>query len=177
MLCTQIALHILHPHPELPVFHGPAVPFAGIVLMSPWLIFDSESDSFLNNKCDILSKKSLLAWGRFIREDTVEEGNTNESRGFWVEPRKAPVEWWRGTDKVSQHFLLTYGDREALKDDIIEFGKTLQTGVEGTGVEVKVVGDPSGLHIDPTIDAYFGREVKDLTKIIAGWIHDRLASS
>ncbi|KAF8518500.1 Alpha/Beta hydrolase protein [Hysterangium stoloniferum] len=176
MLCTQIVSHILHPHPELPVLPVPAAPFAGILLMSPWLIFDSESDSFLNNKCDVISIKPLVAWGRLIREGTALEGNKNEPGGFWAEPRKAPLEWWKGADKVSQHFLLIYGEREALKDDIIEFGKTLQASVEGTNVEVKVVGDPAGLHIDSTTDAFLHRKVRDVTKIIAGWIHDRLAS-
>jgi len=124
----------------------------------------------------VVSKKPLLAWGRLIREGTPLERNKNEPGGFWVEPLKAPVEWWKGADKVSRHFLFTYGDREALKDDIMEFGNTLGAGTEGTNVEVKVVGDPNGLHIDPTMDAFFGREIKGLTKIIAGWIHDRLAS-
>ncbi|KAF8518499.1 Alpha/Beta hydrolase protein [Hysterangium stoloniferum] len=177
MLCIQIVSHILHPHPELPVLPVPAVPFAGIVLMSPWLIFDSESDSFLNNKCDLISMKPLLAWGRLIREGTAVEGNKNEPGGFWSEPGKAPVEWWNGTDKVSRHFLLTFGDREVFKDDIVKFGATLQTAVEGTNVAVKVVGGPAGLHADPTMDAVYGREVTELTKIIAGWIHDGLVSA
>ncbi|KAF8509300.1 hypothetical protein BU17DRAFT_56241, partial [Hysterangium stoloniferum] len=176
MLCTQIVSHILHPHPELSILPVPAAPFAGILLMSPWLIFDSESDSFLNNKCNIISIKPLVAWGHLIREGTALEGNKNELGGFWAEPHKAPLEWWKGADKVSPHFLLTYDEQEALKDDIIEFGKTLQASVEGTNVEVKVVGDPAGLHIDSTTNVFLHHKVRDIMKIIAGWIHDRLTS-
>jgi acetyl esterase/lipase len=171
----QILSHILHPHPTLPLIPVPAVPFAGILIMSPWVILESTAPSFVYSDKDTLSSKPLLAWGRMYRQGNALSDGMGEPGGYWSEPLKAPMEWWRDVAKVTRHVMVTYGEFEAFRDDNAAFAKKLKESV-GPKVDVTSVEEPRGIHIGPTSDANSERFSSELTKIISGWVHDRVLS-
>jgi len=177
----QVLSHILHPHPALPLIPIPAVPLAGILTMSPWVIFESSAPSFVHVDKDTLSLKPLLTWGRMYRQGNALADGTGEPSGHWSELLKAPPEWWRDIAKVTRNVmitygeLITYGEFEAFRDDNAAFAKKLEESV-GLEVDVTSVEQPRGLHVEPLM--YADRKVfsTDLTRIISEWVHDRVLS-
>ena len=172
-LAFQVLSHILHPHPALPVLPMPAIPFGGILAISPWVVFESNAQSFVHNTKDVLSAIPLLTWGRMIRQGNVLADGKGEPHGYWSEPFKAPPEWWRDTAKVTRNVMVTYGQFEAFRDDDTAFVKKLRLGA-GTEVDVASLEESRGIHIGPVIDASLRRAPSELTKAISGWVYDRV---
>lgn len=198
MLSMQILSHLLHPYPSLPVISIPpdSPPFAGILAMSPWLVFESESPSYYDDKgLDLLTSRLLKYWADCFRKGTCIENNQLEllkkdgsAPGYWSEPGKAPAEWWHNSSNVVSQILLTSGAYEIMNDDIQRFGDILKKASaiinkEGDGKEgghdsdkfITVMTEPAGMHIGPTVDSTFLRPPTEFTNMITGWVHERLA--
>ena len=152
----------------------PSTPFAGILVISPWLVFDSDAPSFLNNDRDGISGETLLRWGALMRGfRKLPCGIKDEPEVYWREPLRAPQEWWHGTDKVTEHIMFTYGESEGLRDDILSFVEKFTKSVSGNKVNISTAADPMGVHIAPILDAMVARAPTDVTQSMAEWITSR----
>lgn len=161
--------------------------------MSPWLLFDSEAPSYFDNGLDILTPLLLKYWADCFRQGTSIENNKAELNGsagsagyyyYWAEPGKAPADWWHGSENVVSKILLTSGAWEIMNDDIQRFGEVLKdatstntiNGAYGQLNVAEVITEVAGMHIGPTIDSAFLRPPTEFTKVITGWVYDRLAA-
>jgi len=174
MLAPQIISHALHSHPAMPSLHLSS-PFAGFLLMSPWVELDCTTPSFdYNHDKDLIDRVCLLSWAEVIREGTKREGRTPESERNWLEPAKAPPEWWKGSDAIVRRMMVLYAGREVLKDCIVDFGNRFKEGTSGQKIEVTLLEDKEAVHIAPVVDALWGREPDDTAKVLSGWVAETL---
>ena len=104
-----------------------------------------------------------------MKQGTTRNGLTVQSEQNWVEPAKAPHQWWNGSEKFVKRIMLIYAGREALKDGILRFGKKFQEGTEAGKVDVTILEDKEAIHIAPVVDAMLRREPGEMAHILAGW--------
>ncbi|KAF8590158.1 hypothetical protein K439DRAFT_1612159 [Ramaria rubella] len=175
MLMFQVLSHILHPHPLLLVIPVPSVLFAGILAISLWLIFECTAPSIRDNVRDLIAAQSVHDYAEKVCKGSVLSETQGELGGYWSEPLKAPAEWWDHTGAVTGHLLLTYGEWEFLRDHVVLLGETLDVALRAGGkVDLMVWNEQRGIHDSPVMDTALGRAPNDITKAIAGWIHDRI---
>jgi acetyl esterase/lipase len=107
-LVLSLLLHLRHPHPLVSHVEIQGH-FSGAVLVSPWVTMDTSADSMKSNKGkDILSLTALEYWAQnFLGGASLD---------CWNSPLIAPEDWW--SDLLVDDVLVTYGDRELLRDDI-----------------------------------------------------------
>lgn len=116
-----IISHISHPHPQIPPLHLSA-PFKGIILLTPWVSFDS-SVSSSGERCknrDILNPEIASKWASaFLGEQERDEYN---------EPLTAKAAWWEGLKAKAEEILLVASEDECLTDDVVKMGEILKVG-------------------------------------------------
>ena len=176
MLAMQVISIFLHPNSSITSMPMPSVPFAGILLISPWAAMDSNAPSFVNNGGDCVSDISLGYFAKMAGRGIERTDTKGVPEEYWCEPLKAPTEWWRGTENITKHMLFIYGGHEALRDDIVSLVEKVREAVKGTKVDVATMQDPTGVHIAPVLDAAVGRAPCDVTKFMANWVYDRIVT-
>ena len=174
MLALQMISHYLHPHPSVSALPIPPVPFAGLLLISPWVVFDSDAPSFVNGDNDCLPGEAITQWERIMRQWNLPLDTKSEPEEYWREPLRAPQDWWSDIEKVTKHIMFTYGGWECLRDDILSLVEKFRKGVTGEKVDIVTATQPRDLHVGPTLDALNKRPPGILTKLTAEWVHDRL---
>ena len=110
--------HTAHPHPSVPQLDV-ACNFPGVVLLSPWVNLEGETESTTRNESrDIIANETLKAWA-----DIYMGGAPSDS---YSEPVKASEDWWVGakTDEI----LNVTGTYEIMLDDIKVLGDRLKVG-------------------------------------------------
>ncbi|KIJ33419.1 hypothetical protein M422DRAFT_264684 [Sphaerobolus stellatus SS14] len=152
MLALQTISNILHTHQSIPSVKI-STPFAGMLLLKPFVY-----------------RKHAKGYG------TRHGGRTPESERNWIEPAKAPPEWWQGTEKVTKNVSIVYGDREVFKDGIVTFVDKFKEGVKGEKVDIQIVEEKDGIHIASVLEAGRGLEPSEVAKIMAGWVHEKITS-
>ncbi|KAJ7624600.1 Alpha/Beta hydrolase protein [Roridomyces roridus] len=166
-LTMQLLSHILHPHPNVPPLTL-VEPISAVHLLSPWVGLVGETASWDENaSIDCTSKEWLVRIGREILSKGFGEDDTYRA---FAEACKADPTWFHGIEQlVSGSIVITAGDKECLRDDVLKFGEIL----ERHHPKVEVVVQPRGLHDDMFLDAGIGKpEVGVLTPLII----DRLLS-
>lgn len=152
-------------HLGLPNNSTPLSKFAGALAISPWLSLTSAAaESYRENRdVDIITDAALSDLGRVYLEGAP------LSAYPYVDPASAaPVTWFKGIGEVVDRVLITAGERESLRDDIIKVGKYVKESYpEGTTVIVQ----KGGLHADIFLDVPLGHSppVK-LTDEIYEWL-------
>ncbi|KAJ7620102.1 Alpha/Beta hydrolase protein [Roridomyces roridus] len=161
-LAFQFVSHILHPSSTLPEIKIPA-PIRGICAISPWVSMSADSPSWMENDGkDTLLRKSSAEWGRIVRNGFPEEHDS------FAEPGKAPSFWFQGIGEVVGNILITAGEDEGLRDDIVGFAEELKRHAHSGAVELVV--QEGGLHEDPFLDFFAGeKRVGSLTTRIVDW--------
>lgn len=130
---------------------------AGLLLISPWVSFETKANSYEENKLrDIFT---LPVVDQLI-PPYVHPGERNN----WSEPSLADASWWIGMPV--RKILNVYGSYEMFKDDIAVFGRTL----ERAGCPVETVECPLQVHIDCILDAQTGSEVGLMSLKIWEWL-------
>lgn len=162
-LALSLLSHITHPHPGLADLSIPPIPdqrtaLKGLVLISPWISFDTSYDSFSRNyHKDLFGAGALKHWCvAFLGIKSYEDRASAISN--YNEPGSALAEWWENfpVKKV----LVVTGEEEMLVDGIVEFAAKLEEGVgEGTSVETAVV--TGAYHDQPSQDLGFGYKEED----------------
>ncbi|KAJ3981048.1 Alpha/Beta hydrolase protein [Lentinula detonsa] len=174
-LVSQILSSMLHP-PFSPPIIPPGTRLRGAYMMSPWISMtgagSQESKDILpsfiqNNHCDVISTQSLLRWGF-----DVLSGLQNPSFDIpYVDPIRAPADWYKGLPDVVDRVFVSTGEYECLRDvDRAFFEDKLQPWHEKAEFfELK-----GGVHNDPFFDFYVADKPlgsrQMLTPIILDWL-------
>ncbi|KAJ7651406.1 Alpha/Beta hydrolase protein [Roridomyces roridus] len=162
-LIVQLLSHALHPHPDVAPLTLSA-PFRSINLLSPWVGLLGETPSYAENDgIDWMARSALVGLGRHIID-----GFPESYRHTFAEPYKAPAAWFSGVEKLVSSVLITVGEAECMRDDILQFGALL----EKNHPRVEVVVQPGGFHEDMFLDFDVGAKVGMLTPLIV----DRLVA-
>ncbi|KAH9071481.1 alpha/beta-hydrolase [Lactarius deliciosus] len=138
-LTLQLASHLLHPLVSIPAPPTLSQPFAGALLISPWLAYGVDTPSYVRNEGkDLVFTRSI----KFM-SDLVRPGVTPELKHH-VEPATAPAGWWSGLDGVYPRILITAGEDEGLFDEIVDTSRVIGEHVKDTTTVV----EPGGIHED-----------------------------
>ena len=161
--------HILHPHPQVPQSISLIGSFAGFLLISPRVTNDTTAPSFTQNSDkDILNRRTLALWiSNFKANSILAEPDGIQRDGFWVEPRKAPPEWWEGLPAVVPKAFISAGGHECFRDDILSF---VESWKQCKGVDVVSFLEEKGIHDSPLIDIGAGRPPSQLVLAIEQWL-------
>ncbi|KAI9049293.1 hypothetical protein LZ554_007138 [Drepanopeziza brunnea f. sp. 'monogermtubi'] len=180
-LCVALLSHISHPHPSasLPI---PAVTlpekqkFKGIVLISPWLSFDTAARSYAENAWkDCVSIPSGTAWSTAFLGSPWPHHDVKDR---YNEALSAPPEWWTGLP-VSE-MLIVCGKEEVLRDSIVAFAAKVRAGTEGAAddamsLEFHVLDGE--YHDQPNLDLQIGYAEKDegaTAKMVKSWVASKI---
>ncbi|TVY17975.1 Steryl acetyl hydrolase 1 [Lachnellula arida] len=174
-LAVGLLSHISHPHPGL---HGVYVPkvelgedgnakFKGAVLISPWVSFNLDSESWIRNEYkDCLCKKAGQQWSSAFLDHPQPLDSVSD---YYNQAVTAPESWWEGA--AVESVLIVAGRDEVLVDGITEFAGKFSRGVGGAGnVEFRVL---EGYHVQSTIDLQLGyteSQEGEQAKFIKSWI-------
>ncbi|KAG4414198.1 hypothetical protein IFR04_012645, partial [Cadophora malorum] len=115
-LALSLLSHINHPHPSptIPRVELPS-PFLGLVLISPWVSFDTTLPSFQENEFkDCVSTPGGKKWsGAFLSCPWPHEG----AKDNYNEALRAPASWWEGL--AVDEICVLCGSEEVLRDGIV----------------------------------------------------------
>ncbi|TFK26922.1 alpha/beta hydrolase fold protein [Coprinopsis marcescibilis] len=168
-LLVQFLSHLAHPIENI----GPITPFksplAGVCLVSPWVKSQSTSLSFTqSSSTDILSDTVTLGWGKDYF------GGVQESLRPYVEPIYGPIGWFQGITKYAPRLLVTAGEEERFKDDIVDL---VETRLSPAGVDVEFLIVEGGTHDDPCFDFFLSpnpASVHSSVRVVVDWIKEGL---
>lgn len=140
-LILQIFAHALHPVPGVPSLNFPSGSKIGrAIVISPWVTLDGKSESFTtNDNTDIFRRAFYDSLGSMVLP------KADDPLRIYVEPSRAPKDWYAGVDGLVSKVLITVGDAECLRDDIYEFSDEF-CGVHPGAEVIKI---PGGTHNEP----------------------------
>ncbi|KAF7362878.1 Abhydrolase-3 domain-containing protein [Mycena venus] len=137
-LVIQLLSHLLHPHSDVPNIQL-SQPFGGIYLLSPWVSLTTDRQSYTEcDGIDWIPTNKMAAVGASVQAGFPEEDN------MYAETVKAPEEWFKGVDRLVKRVLITLGEKEGLRDDVISFGVTFKQYHRSA----EVVAQEGGIHED-----------------------------
>jgi acetyl esterase/lipase len=175
-LALGLLSHISHPHPGLNGVDVPKVDLKGeklkgAVLISPWVSFNLDDESWKRNEYkDVLCKPAGQQWSSaFVNHPSP----IDPASDYYNQAITAPASWWEGA-MVEEVFIVA-GEEEVLVDGITEFAGTFGKGVGESRVEFKVF--EGEYHDQPSIDLHMGYKESqegEQAKAIKGWIASKL---
>jgi acetyl esterase/lipase len=170
-LILQLLSHTLHPLSSTPLspLSADKGPFRGICLISPWVVFGSNSASHKeNDPLDLVSSKCLQQWGAAYASPVP------ESQLPYIQASLATQNWWAGVDKLVDRVRVTAGQNEVLRDDIVQFAK----GFEMSHPRVDLDIQAGGVHADPLFDyAANTNQISKTMESIVDWLAEGFANS
>lgn len=130
--------------------------------MSPWVNLESKAASFEgNDRTDTIPGPNIPYWAECILADVP------ITQKPYASPSCAPKDWFRNLDTVTNRLLVTAGDAERFRDDIVEFAKTLKANHN----DVTFVLQKHGVHIDPYFDfLVWEKQLGYVTPFIVEWL-------
>ncbi|KAF9555947.1 alpha/beta-hydrolase [Agrocybe pediades] len=166
-LVLQLLSHILHPVPDLPLLPK-GIKLGGACIMSPWVSLTGNTGSHLENSdSDVLPAKT---WA-YLGEHTL-PALSDASRPY-LQAIDAPEGWFKGVDRHVRRVLVTVGERECLRDDVLKVARKLETATDDAFLSVFV--HVNGVHNDQYLDFMAGeKQLGDLTPQLIGWLEKGL---
>jgi acetyl esterase/lipase len=172
-LALSLLSHIAHPHPS-----GTIQPIdlkrknlTGAVLISPWVDFSTDAQSFTTNKYkDCIDPNAVQQWSSAFLGEPYPHASKLDC---YNQASTAPESWWEGlpVEKV----LVLAGDEEVLVDGIVKFADKLKRGLGEGRVELFVA--KGEFHDQPTVDLQLGYKESaegKQAKLIKRWIGSKL---
>lgn len=155
-LLTGLLSHMLHPLDTVRPIISPKGKIKGVYLMSPWISLQSTSSSMVDGASEDMATCSGLssAGGIFMAAVPAEQR-------AYAEPIYAPDGWFEGLDSVVERMLVTAGDAELMRDDILQFSDILSKHKS----QYTFILQPGGLHNDPILDFMAGVPLDQLTPL------------
>ena len=87
-LALDIIAHAKHPHPLIAPLNIKE-PFRGLLLISPWSLFQTSDSSWKNNvHKDMCAPATLKSWSEVYLGGRISDN--------YAEPGRAGVDWWKG---------------------------------------------------------------------------------
>ncbi|KAJ5364957.1 uncharacterized protein N7496_010670 [Penicillium cataractarum] len=143
-LVLGILSHISHPHPRISGGFVPDEPFAGALMLCPWVTFDQRWPSVERNRM----KDSIPLLPNSIHAKYF---LGNMPSDWYNEPLKAPLEWWM--DLSARRLLLLTGEDDIMVDSHQAFAKILATA---NPYNMETVVAPREGHVAPVLDLMLG---------------------
>lgn len=137
--------------------------------MSPWVSLTGVGGSHkVNDRLDLVSAKTLGYWG------TSYLAGIPESQLVYAQAGTVSDGWFSGIDKHVSRILITAGDSECLRDDIVAFNKSLQK----LHPNVKFDLQDGGVHADPVFDiAAKSKKLSPVTEMVIDWLADGIVDA
>ncbi|KAJ7460560.1 Alpha/Beta hydrolase protein [Mycena latifolia] len=160
-LILQLLSQLLHPCAAVPEIRLPA-PLRGVCLVSPWVALIPGGRSTVENAGkDYISAEGTALYGAQILTQFPEA-----DRAF-ANPSTALPAWFAGVEGQVERVLVTVGEAECLRDDIVGFAE----GLKGCHRDVKLVVQKGGLHVDMYLDFLVGeKKLGRLTGLLVEWL-------
>jgi hypothetical protein len=147
-LVLQVISHLLHPYQGVPRIQL-AAPLGGAFLLSPWVSLTTESLSYVaNSASDVLPAESWAYLASDILQKLPEDGRP------YLEPVKAPEDWWKDVHKMVKKVTILTGAMECLRDDDMNLAAKL----ERYHKDVTLFVQPDGVHTEPYLARMAGEE-------------------
>ena len=160
-LIHEVLSHILHPMagvPELTL----STPLGGVYMMSPWVrLVDVYGN---DNKGDVITSDLINHWGAevFRHAPTV--------AAPYLEPNSSPTIWLSGVDRCVKRVLISAGEVECLRDEIIKY---YQDGFKEHHKDVTFILQANGIQDDPYWDfLIYEKSLGELTPRILDWLDE-----
>jgi len=187
-LIHQVFSHILHPVEGVPKLSLTS-PLGGAYMMSPWtrLVVGKGSlhrtmgeptpytmllrlivwaESLLDGEDDVIDASIGTYWGSKVL------AGAKPSAIPYLQAASAPRDWLQGIDKCVRRALISAGDLEFLRGEIVHYGKCVQEHLEDTTIIVQ----ENGIHVDPLLDLLVGeKSLGSLTPKILDWLEEGFA--
>ena len=167
-LVHQVLSHILHPVEGIPKLTLTS-PLGGVYMMSPWTRLVAGKGSRLHlkdGKGDVIVSSTGTYWGSKVLD------GAKPSAIPYLEAASAPTDWLQGVDKCVKRVLISAGDLELLRDDIVDYGKHVEEYLKDTTIIVQ----ENAIHDDPFLDFLVGeKKLGSLTPKILDWLEEGLA--
>jgi hypothetical protein len=134
--------------------------------MSPWtrLVEGKGSHLHINDgKGDVIVSSTGTYWGSKVLD------GAKPSAIPYLEAASAPTDWLEGVDKCVKRMLISAGELEILRDDIVDYGKHVGEYLKDTTIIVQ----ENGIHDDPFLDFLVGeKKLGSLTPKILDWLEE-----
>ena len=139
-------------------------------MMSPWTRLVDGKGSLLHaneGRGDVIDPSIGTYWGPNVLV------GAKSSDIPYLDPASAPNDWLQGVDKCVRRMLISAGDLELLRDEIVHYGKRVEEHLNDTTIIVQ----ENGIHDDPFFDLLVGVEsLGSLTPTILNWLEEGFAS-
>ncbi|KAJ3890736.1 Alpha/Beta hydrolase protein [Lentinula edodes] len=144
-IIIQLIGHLLHPSPQITEHvEVPSGGFAGICLMSPWVLPNTESESErINDVFDLLPTKCLTNWKNVYIASVLAPSDQ-----FLVQPNDAMDGWFKDIQGVCSSVMITAGGREVLHDSVVKLYENMVLHHP----QVTLYVQDTGLHCDAMFD-------------------------
>ncbi|KIM41786.1 hypothetical protein M413DRAFT_445012 [Hebeloma cylindrosporum] len=164
-LIHQVLSHILHPVEGVPKL-ALTSPFGGAYMMSPWTrLVDGEGSLLHANdgRGDVVTASIGKYWGSKVLDGMQPPAIP------YLDAASAPADWLRGVDKCVRRVLISAGDLEFLRDEIVHYGKHVGEYLK----DITIVVQENGIHDDPLLDLLVGeKDLGSLTPKILDWLEE-----
>ncbi|KAJ3810461.1 Alpha/Beta hydrolase protein [Lentinula aff. lateritia] len=149
-IILQLIGHLLHPSPQITEHvefprggHG-GFGFAGICLISPWVLSNTESKSErINDVFDLLPTKCLTHWKNVYMASVLDPSDQ-----FLVQPNDAMDGWFKDIQGICSSVMITTGGREVLHDSVVK----LYENMVPYHPQATLYVQDTGLHCDAIFD-------------------------
>ena len=164
-LIHQVLSHILHPAEGVPKLTLTS-PLGGAYMMSPWTRLVDGKGSLLHTndgRGDVMTPSSSTYFGSKVL------AGAKPSAVPYLEAASAPKDWLEGVDKCLRRVLISAGELEFLRDEIVHYGKRVKEHFKDTTIIVQ----ENGIHNDPLFGVLVGeKSLGSLTPKILDWLEE-----
>ena len=164
-LIHQVLSHILHPVEGVPKLTLTS-PLGGAYMMSPWTRLVDGKGSLLHTndgRGDVMTPSSSTYFGSKVL------AGAKPSAVPYLEAASAPKDWLEGVDKCLRRVLISAGELEFLRDEIVHYGKRVKEHLKDTTIIVQ----ENGIHNDPLFGVLVGeKSLGSLTPKILDWLEE-----
>lgn len=117
-LVIQILSHLIHPLPSIKPLLSLQGKLGSAVMISPWARLTGDGPTVYQNRySDLTASSTNSRFGALVLAGIPDL----ESNRPYIEPAKAPVDWFSGVAEVVEEVVVTNAEREALCGDIAAF--------------------------------------------------------
>ena len=172
-IILQLLSHILHP---LPDYSCPQLTLeesqklGSACIMSPWVSLNGKTGSHLTNSDHDVLPASTWA---YLGEQSLPSFYSESSRPY-MEALNVPENWFSKIGDIVGGVMITVGENECLRDDVLEVAKKFEAVSRGKEFLTTVV-DKNGVHNGQYLDVMAGEQHQgDLAIKIITWLEKNL---